>query len=118
MKIKTVGNVQNFLSACPDYNPRKEEEYIDYEHFKKLWINNKENQTEFENVIDVLKGCHLTWNEIYPKKKVKTPEEMLAYKSRLQELEYKQLTKGMEANQQDYFKVFSYLSSIYSTIYK
>ena len=104
MKFRVQGRLAEFLHGCNDtvYDKNDEISYVD---LKSYWVKHKNGQSKFSCLFELLRGCEIRWENFYPQQKVKSPEEMKAYKARLQELEYKQLVKGMENKEDDYFKV-------------
>ena len=106
MKFCVKGRLEEFLHGCNMNFPVSDDyKEISYEELKRYWVKHKECQSKFSCIYELLQGCEIKWENFYPQKKVKSPEELRAYKARLQELEYKQLTKGMDSRTDDYFKV-------------
>ena len=103
MKFHIEGKLTEFLHGCD--KKFTEDSEISYEDLKRQWIKHRDNQTKFSCIFELLQGSDIEWANFYPQKKVKTPEEMKAYKARLQQLEYQQLTKGMDKKTDEYFKV-------------
>lgn len=104
MRFVQKGRISEFIQEFSGDTYRDEDD-IPYSDLKKLWIKHQHNQTKYKHMFDLLVGCEVRWENFYPQRKTKTPEEMAAYKARLLDLEYKQLTKGMEHKPRDYFQV-------------
>lgn len=106
MKFRIEGKLAEFVNGCnTGYNSSEESNELSYGDLKALWKQHKDAQNRFSCIFEILEGCDLKLDNIYLQKKVKSPEEMKAYKARLQELEYRQLTKSMEKQKNDFFKV-------------
>ena len=106
MKFDIKGNLAEFVNGCDTRETlSKDCNELSYGELKRLWKQHKDSQNRFSCIHELLQGCDIKWDNLYHQKKVKSPEELKAYKARLQELEYRQLTKSMEKQKTDYFKV-------------
>ena len=112
MKFYLSESIREFLTAFTNYLSKEDEiKYISYADLRKFWDKYRKDFPDcnkFASFHSLVRGTSLEWESFYPKTKVKTSEEMKVYKARLQELEYKQLTKNMEDKPNDYFKVSIY----------
>ena len=108
MEFKVTGSIRQLVNRSRSHNSYDQDDFILYKDLKGLWLEHLDISPDdlvADTFYDLTKSSSLCYGSLYPAQKEKTPEEMARYKSRLQELEYKQLTKGMAENQQDHFQV-------------
>ena len=107
MKFAVTETIYNFLKEYAGHKAEfQQHDYMEYLELKSLWLKHKSKcLDEIPSFQSLIKSSNIKWRDLYPPQKQKTPEEMKRYQARLQELEYKVLTKNMEKQDNTIFQV-------------
>lgn len=105
MRFKTTPQLGAFLQ---EYDPKyMHHSLIEYSIIKSAWnahmLKVQGSEDDAFSLSDILDGTDIVYDDFYPKQKEKSPEEVEKYQAKLMELEYKQMTKGMEEKPKNYY---------------